>query len=231
MSAPQLSRRTLARVAVWAVPTVALSVAAPAIAASPPVQPTLEWSRFGTDGAGKLDGEQAFDTVTATLSHGGNTRHQDTFTSDLGCLRLRSNVPTALTDIPSISQTLSLQFSEEVRDLSFTVFSLDRHEVDGVVRFEDRIHFSSTPPTSYVLGSEVVGDGRERSWFRMNPDLPGGDATGRPDQSDRDLYKVELHWSVVPADATITMEYSQGNFFGRPRPTPTIWLSNPTFCA
>ena len=68
MPARQISRRALARTAVWAVPTVALSVAAPAVAASRCTQQTLEWSRFGTDGSGKREGTASFMNGTATLS-------------------------------------------------------------------------------------------------------------------------------------------------------------------
>jgi hypothetical protein len=235
LSAPRITRRTLTKTAVWAVPTAALSVAAPAIAASGCTPTTLNWTDFPIS-SGKRNGTAPFSGGTATLSRAGRTDHSESFTTDANqnnLLRLRSDASRLGPDPATTPQTLTLRFSVEVRDLSITVYDIDRDARSGLLttRFEDRVHITSPTPSRAEKGAEVLGTGTSADPFRMNPSAGDGNLPGAPRDPapERDKYKVDLHWDVVPAGTSINLVYAQALWSGSP--TPTIWLSNLTFCA
>lgn len=229
-----MTRRTLAKAAAWAVPTAALTVAAPAVAASRCAPTTLSWTSFPTS-SGKRNGTVSFPGGTATLSRSGRTDHGESFTTDANqnsLLRLRSDNAFLSTDPANTPQTLTIRFSVEVHDLALTVFDLDRDATGGLfaTRFEDRVHISSPTPTRIARGAQVLGTGTAADPFRMNPGAGNGNLPGAPRDPapERDKYKVDLHWDVVPANTSISLVYAQALWNGSP--TPTVWLSNPTFC-
>lgn len=233
-SSPSPSRRTFTKSVAWAVPAVAASVAAPAVALSPSDVRDVPWTSFPTPGlfSNKRDGEAEFDGGVATLSRSGRTNHSDTFTTDgsqNGFLRLRSNTPLPIWDPSTTAQTLNLSFSVEVRELTFTVYDIDRHQPQDreTPLYEDLVYFTSTPPTELALGSEIEGSGRDADPLRMKRSLEGGNMPGMPNERDAALYKVDLYWDKVPAGATISLVYAQRDWSSGV--TPTIWLSNLRF--
>lgn len=232
-----MSRRNLAKTAVWAAPAAALSVAAPAVAASRCTSRTLNWTSFPTTG-GKRGGQALVGGVTATLSRAVTTDHAETFTTDPNqnnLLRLRSETPGLSEDPTTTKQELSLKFDKDVHDFTFTIYDLDLDLSSGVfaTRYEDRVHVASTPPTKSVKGTNIIGSGTAADPFRMNPAVGNGNFAGAPLQSERDKFKVDLHWDIVAAGKSVVINYTQGawNEGITFAPTPTIWISNPTFCA
>ena len=237
LSSPRMSRRTLAKTAVWVAPAAALSIAAPAVAASRCIPRTLNWTSFPISG-GKRDGQVTVGGGTATLSRDVTTDHSETFTTDPSqgnLLRLRSETPGRSNDPATTKQTLSLRFSMDVHNLALTVYDLDLDLRSGILssRYEDRVHITSASTFHSTKGTNIIGSGTESDPFRMNPAVGNGNLPGGPLQSQSQSFKVDLHWDFVPAGEQISIEYIQGAWnegigFG---PTPTIWISNPTFCA
>jgi len=170
-----------------------------------------------------------------TLSRSGRTTHGESFTTDSSqndLLRLRSNTPV-LGDPTTTSQTLTLQFSVDVHDLALTIYDLDQDSTSGLLsnRYADNIHISSPRPTRSTPGELILGTGIATDPFRMDPAGGNGNLPGAPRDPlpARDYYKVDLFWDAVPANTPINLVYSQAIW--NASPTPTIWISNPTFCA
>lgn len=232
-----MSRRTLAKTAVWAAPAAALSVAAPAVAASRCTSRTLNWTSFPISG-GKRGGQAAIGDVTVTLSRTVTTDHAETFTTDPAqnnLLRLRSETPGTSEDPTTTRQELSLQFNKDVHDLALTIYDLDLDLRSGLftTRYEDRVHVTSPSIFRSTRGTHIIGSGTAGDPFRMNPSVGNGNFPGAPLQSEPQNFKVDIRWDFVAAGERVSFEYIQGawNEGVTFAPTPSIWISNPTFCA
>lgn len=229
-----MSRRTLAKTAVWAAPAAALAITAPAVAASRCTSKTLNWTSFPTS-AGKRDGTVTIGDGTATLSRTVITDHAETFTTDgsqRDFLRLRSQASRS--NPATTNQTLILKFSMDVHDLRLTIYDLDRDlNTLSITNFEDRVRIHSQSPFTKANGANVIGSGTAADPFRASPAAGNGNAEGAPTQRLSESFKVDLHWPFLASGSQIVIEYFQGAWKQGvfTEPTPTIWISNPTFCA
>ena len=167
MTTHTISRRTVAKGALWTAPAISLAAAAPAVAASPScvsytgafTQPRsydpvpMAYTFTGSDGS----------TVTVSLStraYGGKTLMRPNLTAagnDLqnynGAGDLRDDGLQLQQQGPG-GQVLTFSFSQEVSNLQFTVADIDN---DGT-RYRDSIVLSPAP-TTVTNGRAVVGAG------------------------------------------------------------------------
>lgn len=220
MRTPTVSRRSLAKGAIWSAPMVLASVAAPAIAASAePV--TMLWSGFPRGSANRI-AEPASQAVGGVKIETVLTRQRAlvhvgrnwTPTSD-GRLEMRGN----RVNLSDSEQTVALKFSMPVTDVSLTIEDLDRDR--GLTRdFQDEVYIPSGAAmfTQHEAGSRVIGRGSPSDPFRAADDV-FGDFNG-PD------YAVTLRWAG-PVRA-ITIGYRQG-VLANLSTTPTVWFSPVTF--
>ena len=215
-----ISRRSLARGAIWSVPVLIASTAAPAIAAS--AEPSrMLWSSFPQDITDRLR-NPAMQTVDGTgitaaldrplLAHPGDNWRP---TAD-GRLVLRSNRVTA----GDALQTLTLTFEAPVTDVSVTVEDLDRDSRDDWPTFQDEVFIpeGSAPFSSAEMGSRVIGEGNSESPFRADDGVDGD--FGGPE------HQVTLTWEGPVSE--ISIAYRQG-VQANVGAYPTIWLSPVTF--
>lgn len=221
MGHPAISRRTLARTALWSVPAAIMSTAAPAIAAS--AQPeTMLWSGFPRRTLSNRIDEPATQAVGGVristdldrpaLAHVGDNW---TPTAD-GRLELRSNRVT----VDDSEQTVTLRFDVPVTNVLLTVADLDREGRSNMPHFQDEVFIPAGSPmvSSAHKGFYVIGEGTTDAPFRADDGL-NGDLSG-PD------HDVTLAWDGPLSE--IRIAYRQG-VRANLGAYPTIWLSPVSF--
>lgn len=213
-----LTRRSLTKGALWSLPVIVVSAAAPAIAASPsPV--TMLWtgfprafasSRLASPGEQTVGGVAIKTTLTRpALVH---SRRNWTPTSD-GRLEMASNRVTT----GDSEQMVSLEFATPVSDVSLTIEDLDRGRSPD---HQDEVYIPAGAPafTSASRGGKVVGSGTPDTPFRAADDVLG-DFDG-PD------YAVTLTWQGPIRSLKIAYRQGVHAHIGA---YPTIWISPVTF--
>ena len=218
MQGTTLSRRSLAKGAIWSVPAIAVISAAPALAASQ-IPVTMLWSGFprGTI-SGRLN-SPATQTVggvavTTSLTRSDTFHVNDNWTSTSdGRLKLASNRVT----FGSAEQIVTLDFAAPVRNISLTIEDLDRGRNPD---HQDEVYVPAggTAFTTATPGKKVIGSGTPSAPFRAADDVLG-DFSG-PD------YAVSLTWEGPVT--SIKIGYRQG-VRANSAAFPSIWVSPVTF--
>lgn len=181
------SRRTIVRGAAWTMPVVALSVAAPAFAASPCGTKTpplaVTWSsssttssQTGTTSNGTTVNVAATYTAT-TLGRGsigsGNLTAQ-TVAATRDCIAVVNNSPTAGATMGSANfQTVTFNFTRPVFGLTLSIDDIDRGG-----GYWDYVGLAATPaqaPTpTFSAGTTITGGGTYDNGWRTTA-ASGGD--------------------------------------------------------
>lgn len=218
MQGTTFTRRSLAKGALWSLPVIAVSSAAPALAASAmPV--TMLWSDFPRRSVSGRLTNSATQTVAGVsvttslarpaLAHANNNWEP---TSD-GRLEMASNRLTT----GDGEQIVTLEFAAPVSNVSLTIEDLDRGRSPD---HEDEVYIPAggTPFTTASPGRKVIGSGTPSAPFRAADDVLG-DFSG-PD------YAVSFTWAGPIS--SIQIGYRQG-VQAHLGAYPTIWISPVTF--
>lgn len=198
MQGTSFPRRSLAKGALWSLPVIAVSSAAPAVAASAtPV--TMLWSGFGAPN--RTLANQPTQTVdgvmvTASLARPSGVNPSGNWTpTGEGRLKLVSKQLTT----GDAAQTVTLDFSVPVSHVSLTIDGIDRSSGLGHLE-EVYVPSNSTAFTAFSAGTKVTGSGTPSKPFRAKDDV-NGDFTG-PE------YSVSLTWEEPIS--SLQIGYRQG---------------------
>jgi hypothetical protein len=209
---PMVGRRAVARGAAWSVPVVALAVAAPAVAASTNcTMGTLNWDNFrdGASGLGTFATTVPGLTVTLTSTGGtgaaNNAQVTSTQTGGLSkVLRFYD-----LENVANTSQTVTITFNKQVRNLSFSFLDVDSAMGNHNQRsYEDLVWITTPSSWSGTTHRNVQGSGTAAKPYRaVNLDSP---VDGTSADSNVDL-------TFVGPLSTVTFVYGQdGSVDGGP---------------
>ncbi len=216
MQGTSFTRRSLAKGALWSLPVIAVSSAAPALAASAmPV--TMVWSGFGApDSTLANPATQTVEgvNVTASLARPSGINPSGNWTpNDEGRLKLVSK--QFITG--DAAQTVTLDFSAPVSHVSLTIDGIDRSSGLGHLE-EVYVPSNSTAFTAFSAGTKVTGSGAPSDPFRAKEDV-NGDFTG-PE------YSVSLTWEEPIS--SLQIGYRQG-VHAALASSPEITISPVTF--
>lgn len=233
-----LPRRTLVAGAVWAVPTVAVASAAPAMAVSCLQSYTIDWDSSNYVRNSTTSGSYTVPNTGITLSVGANYGSNTASTS---------SPPTGYTSLKAYSNycgvsgslalayirgsgtgatngtTLTLTFSQAVYDVSFTIGDIDGYTNATPVQAgqggTEYVTTNMCPTTSAITDPTYLGgNGCSTGWHA----LPNNPLDGNVDNESGTEGNVHVTYSTFTT-LTITLwnAYTRG--------APAIFLSDITF--
>jgi hypothetical protein len=215
-----IGRRAVTRGVAWSIPVVSMAVAAPAMAVSGCTLKTgkLAWT---SQSSGELLGKTLVTTasgVTATVIATGDTEADQNGVRSSGPIGGASSLLLLHSEnhVRNTSQTITLKFSQQVQNLSFTFLDIDSSRSGSSNHWQDKIWVLPTP-SGQTKGSTVQGSGTQTSpWRATTTDTPVPDAGTSGN--------VVVSWAA-PLD-TVTIVYSQD---GSQDGSPKVGISDITF--
>jgi hypothetical protein len=218
---PMIGRRAITRGAAWSVPVVALAVAAPAAAATSTncTMGTLSWDtlRNGATGLGTfvttINGLTA--TISATGATGATNNARVTKTDTGGLSRVLRFYD--LDNVANTSQTITITFNKQVRNLSFSFLDVDSAISGGNRSYEDLVWITNPTTWSGTVHKNVIGSGTSAAPYRAKN-------TNSPVDGDSADSNVDL--TFVGPLTTVSFVYGQD---GSVNGDPFIGISDLTF--
>ena len=187
---PTVGRRAVARGAAWSVPVVALAMAAPAAAATSSTCKggVLSWDSFANgDQTGKVlvtTGNTGV-TVRVTTSGADSAANNGNVTNTTTGGQSKVMRFYDLNGVNNTSQTVTITFSQPVRNVSFSFLDVDSSSSRWTRAYEDLVWIVSPGSWIGTTHSNVKGAGTAANPYRaVNTDSP---ADGSSNASNVDL--------------------------------------------
>lgn len=216
-----VGRRALTRGAAWSVPLVTLAVAAPASAATSGCTPTLgklDWDLF-TNGSNQLNknltttvsGVTVKITITGDAAKDNGTVTSTTTGGQSKVMRFYDQENKTNT-----SQTVTVTFSKQVQNVSFSLLDVDSQSGFPTNAYEDLVTVL-TPGWTGVKHSNIKGSGTAADPYRAK-------TTNSPSDGTSNASNVDLSWAGKLT--SVSFKYAQD---GRVNGGPFIGISDIVF--
>lgn len=186
-----VGRRTITRGAAWSVPVIAVAVAAPAAANTSGggcLTGKLDWdSCSGRTGLDKTLITAGGTGVTVMVTVGGDTSHSGNGAVTGTTTGGQSKVMRFYDEngVKNTSQTVTITFSSEVQNVSFSLLDVDSAISGRTREYEDEVRIISPASWSGSTHSNVTGSGTSNDPYRaVDTDSP---VDGSSSKSNVDL--------------------------------------------
>lgn len=219
-----ISRRTLAQGAAWAVPAIAVAGAAPAFASSTCQLSSVTFPTTATTQTSIVSTPTAGVTATATNKITGSVTTGVGYNMTSKALQGTTGVQLAQNPSANSYQELTFEFSQPVYNVSFTVFDIDWNSQNNYTDNVELAKINGTTPGNFtsVPNSYVQGNGTTSNPWQPNKTV---NKSGPLDETEpRTTVKVTL--AAKTAVTSFTIRFSSPT---KPVALQQIWVGGIQF--